>query len=70
MNNKERIIIMKVISEISVIEKMILGYSEVSFFSDEKTQRAVSMTLINIGELVKSHQLNLEKKIQIFLGEQ
>ena len=62
MNNKERIIIIKVISEIGIIEKMIQGYSEVSFFSDEKTQRAISMTLINIGELVKS--LSLEFKTQ------
>jgi uncharacterized protein with HEPN domain len=54
MNNKERIILIKVISEIEVIEKMVLGYTDASFFADEKTQRAVSMTLINIGELVKS----------------
>ena len=36
MNNKERIIIIKVISEIGVIEKMMQGYSEVSFFQMRK----------------------------------
>jgi uncharacterized protein with HEPN domain len=32
---------------------MIAGYDYSGFIADEKTKRAVCMTLINIGELVK-----------------
>jgi len=54
MNSKERIIIIKIISEINVIGDMLHDYTEEAFLTDEKTQRAVCMTLINIGELAKS----------------
>lgn len=59
MNKKESIIIQKVISEINIIELMIQGYNGSRFLEDEKTQRAVAMTLINIGELVKMLPMEL-----------
>ena len=42
------------LSEIAVMEEMHEGLSMNEFLHDERTARAVSMTLINIGELVKS----------------
>lgn len=59
MNRKEHIIMQKVISEIDVIKLMIQGLDEEGFMRDEKTQRAVAMTLINIGELVKALPMDL-----------
>jgi len=45
---------MRILSEIDVIEKMLQDCTNEAFLADEKTQRAVCMTLINIGELAKS----------------
>lgn len=54
MNSRDRQIIHKLLFEIEVIEMMIIGLEERSFLTDERTKRAVCMTLINIGELVKN----------------
>lgn len=54
MNTRDNQIIIKVLAEIEVILSLIEGYTETSFCSDERTKRAVCMTLINIGELVKN----------------
>ncbi|MDD2480737.1 MAG: DUF86 domain-containing protein [Lutispora sp.] len=54
MNNRDYQIIKKILQEICVIEDMIQGFAMEMFLADEKTKRAVSMTLINIGELVKN----------------
>lgn len=54
MNNRDEIILKKVLDEINVIEEIISGYDQSSFLESEKTKRAACMTLINIGELVKS----------------
>ena len=62
MNRKDSIIIQKVISEIVMVQSLIKGFSEISFLQDEKTQRAVSMTLINIGELVKNLSIDMRLK--------
>jgi uncharacterized protein with HEPN domain len=53
MNRRERIVLEKIAREIDVIEKLLYGYTEEKFQSDDRTQRAVAMTFINIGELVK-----------------
>lgn len=53
MNNRDEIILHKVLTEINVIEEMISDFDLNSFSESEKTKRAVCMTLINIGELVK-----------------
>lgn len=45
----------KIIREIEVINKFIEGMDKSEFLADDKTQRAVSMTLINIGELSKAY---------------
>jgi len=54
MNNRDKQVIKKILSEIEVIEQLINGFDVNSFIADERTKRAVCMTLINIGELVKS----------------
>lgn len=54
MQRKDRIILTKILSEIDVAFEM-LGTADLkAFLSDEKLKRAVGMTVINIGELVKN----------------
>ena len=47
-------IVHKLISECGELEKLLEGYELDGFIIDERTKRAVVMTLINIGELVKN----------------
>ena len=54
MGNRDGLIIKKMQSEIHIITEIVDGISFNAFVSDEKTKRAVCMTLINIGELVKN----------------
>lgn len=54
MKPRDEQIINKILSEISVIDDLIDNYTQELFLKDEKTKRAVCMTLINIGELAKS----------------
>ena len=54
MNIRDRQICDKLPSEISILKEMMEGVSRDSFLADERTSRAVCMTLINIGELVKN----------------
>ena len=53
MERRDRVIIAKLIDEITVAENMIRGCSLEDFCGDEMRKRAVCMTVINIGELVK-----------------
>lgn len=54
MNTRDRQICNKILSEIAVARDLMQGVSLEHFQTDERTARAVSMTLINIGELVKN----------------
>ena len=54
MNNRDRQVLNKILQEIDIAVDMVSGVSEGSFLGDEKLRRAVCMTLINIGELVKN----------------
>lgn len=54
MNNRDRQIVEKILSEITVAGDLLKGVSPEDFLRDERTARAVCMTLINIGELVKN----------------
>jgi uncharacterized protein with HEPN domain len=54
MSSRDEQIINKIMQEITIAIGMMRGITESSFLSDEKLKRAVSMTLINIGELVKN----------------
>jgi len=53
MDKRDRVLLKKIQGETNVIANLIDGYDCEKFVSDEKTKRAVCMTLINIGEMVK-----------------
>lgn len=54
MNSRDRQICEKILSEITVANELLKDVPLEHFISDERTARAVCMTLINIGELVKN----------------
>lgn len=54
MQRRDYIIIEKIISEIKISAEMLGDTDLEAFLSDEKLKRAVGMTVINIGELVKN----------------
>lgn len=54
MNERDRQILIKLIKETAIVADLIQGCSIDDFLADERTKRAVCMTLINIGELVKN----------------
>lgn len=54
MSHRDQIIMQKILSEIDVGIDM-MGKAELKdFLADEKLKRAISMTVLNIGELVKN----------------
>ena len=54
MNNRDHQICEKILSEITIAGDLLKGVSAEAFVCDERSVRAVCMTLINIGELVKN----------------
>ena len=54
MKIRDEQIVKKILLEIDVIDDLIKDYTQELFVDDEKTKRAICMTLINIGELAKS----------------
>ena len=54
MNIRDKQICDKLLAEIAVAADLLTGFSQEEFAADERTARAVCMTLINIGELVKN----------------
>ena len=54
MQHRDEIIIKKVISEIEIGLEILGDTGLEEFLSDEKLNRALGMTVINIGELVKN----------------
>lgn len=54
MRHRDKIVLEKIVSEISVALDMLSGITFDKFDSDEIIKRAACMTVINIGELVKS----------------
>ena len=54
MERRDRIILQKILNEIEIAQEMMGGCSLDSFKQSEMLMRAVGMTVINIGELVKS----------------
>lgn len=64
MQHRDCIIIRKVISEIDIGLEMLGEYTEEEFLGDEMLKRAVGMTVINIGELIKNITLETRKEYQ------
>ena len=54
MNKRDKIILKKIIDEAAALAQMLHGIDESVFLSSEEKMRAVCMTLINVGELVKN----------------
>ncbi len=54
MQHRDEIIVKKVISEIEIGLEILGDTNLDSFLADEKLKRALGMTVINIGELVKN----------------
>ena len=54
MERRDTVILKKVLSEIEIAEKMMGERTLQDFESDEMLKRAICMTVINIGELVKN----------------
>ncbi len=54
MENRNRRVIQKMMEETQIIAELIYGLDFDVFNQDERTKRAVCMTLIDIGELVKN----------------
>ena len=54
MQRRDKIILQKILSEINIAFEMLGDTKQEAFLSDEKLKRAVGMTVINIGELVKN----------------
>ncbi len=54
MNHRDKIIIEKIVSEINIAAKLMNNVTFTGFDDNEMLKRAVCMTVINIGELVKS----------------
>ena len=62
MQHKDYIILTKIVEEIDIAEEMIGNISFSDFDADEKLKRAICMTVINIGELVKNLSAELIQK--------
>jgi len=54
MNNRDRTILTKIVEETAALAQMLHGVDEISFLDNDEKTRAVCMTLINIGELIKN----------------
>jgi len=53
-NRRNTVIAKKIIKEIDDIIRYTAGMTANEFYADDKTQKAVAMSLINIGELSKA----------------
>ncbi|MDR1589765.1 MAG: DUF86 domain-containing protein [Oscillospiraceae bacterium] len=53
MNARDRSVLINICDEAKIIAELTVGYDLDSFLCDERTKRAVAMSLINIGELIK-----------------
>lgn len=54
MKHRDYIVIKKLIDEVKMAQELVGDLDLDSFRSDERTKRAVAMTVVNIGELVKT----------------
>ena len=61
MERRDQIIIKKVMSEISIAQEMVGDQTLEQFLKNEMLMRAIGMTVINIGELVKNLSENCRR---------
>ena len=53
MNERDRSVLINICEEAAVVAELLRGFDLASFIEDERTKRAIAMSLINIGELIK-----------------
>jgi uncharacterized protein with HEPN domain len=58
--NRDEAYLKNILREITSIPCLIRGYSKEKFLKSEKTQKAICMTLLNIGELTKCVSNNIK----------
>ncbi|MCL2171211.1 MAG: DUF86 domain-containing protein [Defluviitaleaceae bacterium] len=61
-NRRDALVAKKIIKEIDDIFRYTAGMTVDDFCADDRTQKAVAMTLINIGELSKSFSADFLKR--------
>ena len=61
MERRDQIIVKKVLSEISIAQEMVGEQTLEQFMKNEMLMRAIGMTVINIGELVKNLSENCRR---------
>ena len=54
MNKRNKNILLKIVEETDVLARMLNDIDEKSFLLNDEKMRAVCMTLINIGEVIKN----------------
>jgi uncharacterized protein with HEPN domain len=64
MDNRSRIVLNKILREIEEIEQFTEGHSFDTFNENNLLKKAVAMSIINIGELVKALDQNFRSKYQ------
>ena len=62
MQRRDEIIIKKILSEIEISDQMLQETTKEQFLENEVLKRAVAMTVINIGELIKNVTDEIRKK--------
>ena len=65
MRHRDEVIIKKVLSEITISFELMGDYDLDAFLGDEKLKRAICMTVVNIGELVK----NISEQARVNYGQ-
>ena len=62
MKDKNTAVLEKILSEISIAQGLMGSHDMDSFLEDEMVKRAVCMTVINIGELVKNLEMDFRSR--------
>lgn len=62
--SRDKTVLLVIQRELSVLLKLTSGMGEADFLASEKDQRAVMMTLLNIGELVKQFSSSFRNRHQ------
>ncbi len=62
MQRRDEIIIKKILSEIEISDQMLQDTTKEQFLENEVLKRALAMTVINIGELIKNVTDEIRRK--------
>lgn len=62
LRRRDKIALEKILSELNIGLSIMNGYSKEEFLANEVIKRAMAMTAINIGELVKTITMELREQ--------